>query len=172
MKLFLIADNHFGDYDGPDDVIHIFHRPFKDSLQMNAAMIERWNKTVTMDDVIFSLGDFAWCNNDFQKYSPMLNGHIIFLQGNHDFEHEDDGNHFPAQIWLIHKGEQFLLIHDPDQAPEWWKGWTIHGHHHWMPQYPFISEKYKTVNVACEQIDYTPIELDQIITKIKSGNHL
>ena len=54
-------------------------------------------------------------------------------------------------------------VHDPKDVPKWWNGWVIHGHHHWMPEYPFIDGKKKNINVACERVNYTPVDLDWII---------
>jgi calcineurin-like phosphoesterase family protein len=65
---------------------------------------------------------------------------------------------------LTYRDQEFLLIHNPDEVPKWWKGGVIHGHHHYMlPKYPFIDGKKRNINVSCELIDYSPIELDWVI---------
>jgi calcineurin-like phosphoesterase family protein len=65
---------------------------------------------------------------------------------------------------LTYKNKDFLLVHDPDDIPYWWRGWTIHGHVHWNPDYPFIDGKKRNINVSCEVIDYTPVSLDWILS--------
>jgi calcineurin-like phosphoesterase family protein len=67
--------------------------------------------------------------------------------------------------FFSYKKRDFLLVHDPQDVPKWWKGWAIHGHHHMMlPKFPFIDGKRKNINVACELIDYTPVDLDWILS--------
>lgn len=170
--IFLIADNHFSDYDGPDDVIHVFNRPYRNSYEMNLDMITKWNSVVSNDDRIFIIGDFAWKWDEIHKFSEKLNGKKYFIMGNHDFEGDRkwDVNAefhegiFPLISILAYGGRDFLLVHRPEDVPKWWKGWVIHGHHHWMlPKYPFIDGKNKNINVACELVDFAPVNFDQLI---------
>jgi calcineurin-like phosphoesterase family protein len=171
-RIFLISDNHFTDYDGDDNVISIFKRPYKKSREMNDDMIRKWNETVRQEDTVFSIGDFAWTWDEFQNYANQLNGIKRFIMGNHDLEGDLKWNlnakyHdviFPIMAFFAYKNRDFLLVHDPADVPKWWKGWVIHGHHHWMPQYPFIDGKHKNINVACELVDYTPVDLDWILS--------
>jgi calcineurin-like phosphoesterase family protein len=65
---------------------------------------------------------------------------------------------------LEYRGRMFYIVHNPDHAPGNRKGWVIHGHHHWMPEYPFIDGRKKTVNVACELVGYTPVDIDWILS--------
>ena len=172
-KVFLISDNHFIDYDGPDDVIHIFNRPYPNSTAMNTDMINKWNAIVSLDDTVLSIGDFAWTWDEFHKYSSRLSGNKKFIMGNHDIEGDRkwDSNAewhdtlFPLMSVFTYKKEDYLLVHRPEDVPSWWKGWVIHGHHHWMlPKYPFIDGKNKNINVACELVDYTPVDFNWILS--------
>jgi len=178
--IFVIADNHFSDYDDPKDVIHVFQRKNPDTNEkypnlaaMNEDMIQRWNQTVRQNDHIFSIGDFAWTMDEFQKYTAQLNGKKHFIMGNHDLEGDlkylKDAKYFdasfPVMTYFSYKKRDFLLVHDPQDVPKWWNGWVIHGHHHWMlPKYPFIDGKNKNINVACELVGYTPVDLDWILS--------
>jgi calcineurin-like phosphoesterase family protein len=67
---------------------------------------------------------------------------------------------------LRHGGYTFLLIHDPDQKPQDWHGWVIHGHKHNnnMRHYPFINGEHKTINVAVELIDYQPLSIGKLLS--------
>ena len=172
-KFYLISDNHFSEYDGPKDVISIFNRPFKNSAEMNRIMIENWNGVVRPEDTVFSLGDFAWTAAEMKKYARLLNGNKYFILGNHDFEGDRtfymeenyDNAVFPLMSVLTFKNKDFLLVHRPEDVPYWWNGWVIHGHHHWMlPKFPFIDGKSRNINVSCELIDYTPIDIDWILS--------
>jgi calcineurin-like phosphoesterase family protein len=172
-RIFLISDNHFSDYDGPKNVIDIFQRKYPNSSQMNADMIVKWNSVVRPDDVVFSIGDFAWTWDEFQKYANHLNGKKYFVMGNHDLEGDRDWDSnaewhdsiFPIMSVFTYKKRDYLFVHRPEDVPAWWKGWVIHGHHHWMlPKFPFIDGKRKNINVACELVDYTPVDLDWILS--------
>lgn len=155
-RIFLISDNHFG----AEDVRRIFKRPFKTIGEMDREMIKRWNRIVKPEDIVISLGDFSW--EPTRRYSEKLKGNKILIRGNHDWGPEAGGEH----MVLEYQGNKFYLVHDPDKVHElWnWNEWVIHGHHHWMPEYPFIDGTWKTINVACELINYTPIELDWILS--------
>jgi len=34
-----------------------------------------------------------------------------------------------------------------------------------MPDYPFIDGRWKTINVSCELINYTPVDIDWILDR-------
>lgn len=158
-----------------DGIIQDLNRspPFESAEKMNAAMIERWNNVVQPDNIVFNLGDFAWLRNEMVHYSNKLNGKKCFILGNHDFEGNRwwlneknfDNAVFPFMNVLTYNNQDFLLIHRPEDVPDWWKGWVIHGHHHWMlPKFPFVDGIRKNINVSCEIVDYTPVNLDWILS--------
>lgn len=169
-NIFLISDTHFNEFDGPNSVVRLFHRPFKNSMEMNRKIIENWNSVVKSGDIVFSLGDFAHLSEDMVKYASQLNGKIVFVLGNHDFEGDRKwmgrtdfhDAWFPLTGILTYKNKDFLLAHSPDDIPYWWQGWVIHGHHHIRPQFPFIDGKKRNINVASDLIDFTPVSLDWI----------
>ena len=172
-RIFLISDNHFSDYDGPDGIIPKLNRPFKVSADMNATMIKNWNSVVGAKDTVFNMGDFAWLKDEMVKYANKLNGTKYFILGNHDFEGDRwwlneenyDNAVFSLMSVLTYKNKDFLLVHRPEDVPVWWRGWVIHGHHHMMlPKFPFIDGKNRNINVCCELVDYTPVDLDWILS--------
>jgi len=172
-RIFLISDNHFSDYDGPDGIIPKLNRPFKKSADMNATMIKNWNSVVGAKDTVFNMGDFAWLKDEMVKYANKLNGTKYFILGNHDFEGDRwwlneenyDNAVFSLMSVLTYKNKDFLLVHRPEDVPSWWRGWVIHGHHHMMlPKFPFIDGKNRNINVCCELVDYTPVDLDSILS--------
>ncbi len=81
MQTFFTSDTHFDD----EYAIQYFNRPFQSMDEMNAAMLERWNNTVTNDDIIYHLGDFTPKDlSHFTKWASQLNGTIRILPGNMD----------------------------------------------------------------------------------------
>lgn len=184
-RIFFISDNHFGS----KEVIKKFHRIdpntgelFRNADEMDAYMIEQWNKTVRSNDTVYSIGDFTWAGDwdwpwhywwnapeTYQHYLHQLNGSIVLIHGNHDPWNIDSWN-VGGNI-LHYKGRMFYLTHIPEFIPKNWNDWAIHGHHHWMPDYwdpsrtlyPFIDGKRKNINVACELVNYTPVNIDWLL---------
>ena len=95
-----------------------------------------------------------------------LNGHIIFIKGNH----EKISRRFNVYDKLIlnYQGKRFLLIHDPYEAPKDFDGWIIHGHTHNNEQeYPLINKQKKTINVSVEVTNYKPLLIDDLLKMIE-----
>ena len=59
---------------------------FGDMDTMNKEIVKAWNKTVTLYDTVFFLGDFSFERRAFNEILPMLNGNINFVMGNHDWK--------------------------------------------------------------------------------------
>jgi calcineurin-like phosphoesterase family protein len=47
-------------------------------------MINQWNQTISNDDIVFFLGDFAF--KSIHQFTDQLNGEKILVAGNHDFK--------------------------------------------------------------------------------------
>ena len=70
-KIFFIADTHFGH----EAMIRFENRPFKDTADMEAKLIQNWNETVDPEDSVFMLGDFAFGDKDtVTRLCHALNG--------------------------------------------------------------------------------------------------
>jgi calcineurin-like phosphoesterase family protein len=78
MSVFFTADTHFGDH----RTINISRRPFANTAEMDAAMVERWNAVVGPDDVVWHLGDVARRPTDVAELLARLNGSKHLLRGN------------------------------------------------------------------------------------------
>ena len=60
-------------------------RPYTDVASMNESMISEWNNTVLPDDLVYILGDCAFCNGNIAADTiSQLNGRKILIIGNHD----------------------------------------------------------------------------------------
>lgn len=83
MAVWFTADNHFGHR----NIIALCGRPFTDVVEMDDAMVERWNAVVGPQDEVWHLGDFAHrCGpNHVNEIFGRLRGKAIHLvRGNHD----------------------------------------------------------------------------------------
>ncbi|MBI2598058.1 MAG: 2'-5' RNA ligase family protein [Candidatus Diapherotrites archaeon] len=163
-KIFLISDLHLDHA----NIIKYCNRPFTSTEEMNETIVNNWNKIVNAEDTVYFLGDMAFGRGSRKAsyWLTQLKGKTVFIEGNHE---ETGKVSTYERLILKYKGQEFLLIHDPALKPKNWSGWTIHGHKHNndLKGYPLINPKWKTVNVSAELVNYTPIELDVLLTKIE-----
>lgn len=178
-NVYFISDTHFSH----TNVIDYEKRPFDNIIVMNAYMIERWNETVQPNDTVFFLGDFALGEIDketaYETLPNRLNGHIIFIKGNHDRSYNTLNNYFDTrengfkydyedESGLYH----FILSHRPLPANEIPKGYiNIHGHIHSHPLDALLFDPSTHINVSVEVLDYAPISVSDIVKQIKERRY-
>lgn len=152
---WLISDTHFNHR----NIIEYCNRPFGSVEEMNRTLVGNWNKTVADMDTVFFLGDLALDDNPL-SWLGRLNGHIVLIRGSHDT--------FSARETFILYSDnlRLLLIHNPADVPKVWDGWVIHGHKHNAA--PFIDPIRRRVNVSVEVINYRPVSVSSVVSKIKS----
>ena len=183
MKVFFTSDMHIFH----KNCIYFDNRPFKTVEEMNKELIERWNKKVSPEDVVYVLGDMIWKsgNDKAEEIIKSLNGKIVLIKGNHDMfiknekvrnlfedvkDYDDicvtlkDGtqkrcilSHFFMSFYNAH---HYGAIH-------------LHGHSHvsdeaWE-ELRFAAElnekgiKNEIYNVGCMYWNYEPVTLDEIL---------
>ena len=165
-EVFLISDLHLGHA----NIIRYCSRPFlfSDVAEMDRVLIDNWNYVILPESRVYYLGDFRYGKHarSINDYRKKLTGNITFIKGNHD---DVELGAVPSST-LDYKGLTFLLVHNPADAPQDFKGWVIHGHHHNnnLHHYPFINREKRRINVSAEVIGYTPVGLDEICSLIQS----
>jgi calcineurin-like phosphoesterase family protein len=122
MTIWLTSDEHHGH----DNIIKYCGRPFRNSDAMSTAIIERHNRLVGPNDVVYHLGDFSlkgpehmhFFNRIMRKYKPVKERHLIL--GNHDrlspFQYVDLGFtsvHTSLRFDNLGGREHVLMNHDP-----------------------------------------------------------
>lgn len=164
MKIFLISDTHFG-HSGVcrflrDDGTKL--RPWDNPLEMDEALVDNWNRVVSPFDKVYHLGDVVINKKELDTLYR-LNGKKVLIKGNHDiFKLADYSKHF-YDIRGYHILDNMLLAHIPihPESLERWKA-QIHGHLHANT----LKDK-RYINVSVEQINYTPIDFEELREKIK-----
>ncbi len=179
QNIFFISDLHVAHA----NVIRFDGRPFKDTDEMHAEMIKRWNSVVGDDDIVYFLGDLSFGGSSITKwFAYSLKGKIYAIAGNHDRPSNlrtlgrfEDVYDYGTEIGvkdessLESRGSQgyqkIVMSHYPILS--WNKAhygaWHLHGHCHGgllkgMPDY----YKRKVMDVGCNMIDYTPISYGQV----------
>lgn len=169
MQRYLTSDLHLGHA----NIIDHCDRPFNSVEEMNQVLIETWNQTVRPDDIEFFLGDLGHFADEDQltDWLDRLNGRVVFIEGNHDKPDRYTTGLNTHQYYILSSGDQeFCLTHDPVNAPRFWDGWVIHGHHHNndLDEYPLVHPENRTVNVSVELTDYKPIEEAKLVELINT----
>jgi calcineurin-like phosphoesterase family protein len=130
MATLFTADTHFGHA----NIIKLSGRPFADQGEMDAVLIENWNRVVKPNDEVWHLGDFAWkCP---ARFVAKLRGRIHLIKGNHDkltnqkARQSFDSVHDVRMVKV--GGQQIWLSHYAHRT--WPKShygvWHLYGHSH------------------------------------------
>ena len=170
--IWVVSDTHFDHANilNFTDAVGKPTRNFADVEAMNEHMIERWNSVVKPGDKVYHLGDVLfgtrkeeWMNKNF----PRLNGQKRLIVGNHDNIkfHAAGGWWGKIDLWRMFPEFGLLLTHVPvhnstlGESHRWGEGKMInvHGHIH---QNPSPTSDHRCVSV--EQINYTPINLEEL----------
>lgn len=177
---YYIADLHVGH----ENVIKHDGRPFKDSAQMMQQIIHRWNNTVSYNDDVYILGDFAWKNPVGLEVLSQLSGRKYLILGNHDRPSQEMKMYFEwiKDIAVVEDcGTEVVLCHYP--IAHWknqYRGAVhLYGHIHNTKDH-IAFERYREIcsdleipfecyNVGCMMpyMNYTPRTLAEIRNGVK-----
>lgn len=175
---YYIADTHFGH----SNIIRYDNRPFDNVQEMDEALIDRWNETVTDDDTVYVLGDFSWYPEDKTlEILDTLVGRKVLVKGNHDMVSPKISRQFTRvcdYAEIMDTGTKVILSHYP---MPFWNGQFrnsvhlyghVHNSHQWnvceslrreLKQLQDIPMRMYNVGCMMEWIDYTPKTLTEII---------
>ncbi|WP_043337717.1 metallophosphoesterase family protein [Belnapia moabensis] len=163
MTIFFTADTHFGHAGARA----LYRRPFATVAEMDATMTERWNATVSPDDEVWHLGDFA-----LGPKPPALTDLLARLHGRkHLVTGNNDG---PATLalagWssiqpyaeLMLDGHGLVLCH---YAFRTWRnmhrGWlNLHGHSHGR-----LKPLPRQTDVGVDAQGFRPVTLADILAR-------
>lgn len=165
-KSFFIGDTHFGHSNilqfKRDDGTPL--RVFDSIEQHDEHMIERWNSVVRPCDKVYHLGDVV-INRRCLPILGRLNGKKRLIRGNHDiFKTSEYMQYFEEVLAYRVFGEQRIICSHIPIHPESVARWTanVHGHLHYRK-----LEDPKYLCVSVEHINYTPIELEEVLERIR-----
>jgi calcineurin-like phosphoesterase family protein len=171
-NLFVISDTHFGHTNvltfrmGDGSLL----RPdFKDANHMDEVMIERWNSVVRPQDHAYHLGDVSMA----RRLLPVvrrLNGHKRLVFGNHDiYDYKEYAEAGFEKMMGMRVMDGLIFTHVPIHPNQLHRfRANIHGHTHdklVRLDNGHVDERY--INVCVEQVNYTPVALEDIKKRIK-----
>lgn len=167
-ETFFISDTHFGHANMlkfTDNRGIPIRTGFANVDDMNETIIQRWNKIVGHQDRVIHCGDVAFGKEALQM-CHRLKGIKHLVLGNHD------NMDIQAYAKIFSKifgakyigGDIAICTHIPiHEGSLRGFGLNIHGHLH---ERRIFDRRY--FNVSCEQINYTPISLDDILKVTKN----
>lgn len=174
-NVFFISDTHFGH----EKTCTTFKRedgsplrPFANAQEMDEEMIRRWNSVVRPDDKVYHLGDVV-INLKHLSILNRLNGNKRLIRGNHDIGRTKDYSLYFKEIYGVRVLEDMVLTHVPLHPESVTQRWNVnvHGHYHANivkhPGTRIPDTLY--YNVSVEMIDYTPMELSVLRSKIEES---
>lgn len=172
MSIFLTSDNHFYH----KNIIKYENRPFESVEEMNAIMIENWNKKIEKNDEVYILGDFAFTDGKrATELLKTLNGKKYLIRGNHDSFLKDKDFDKAQFEWirdyyiLRYNNYKFILFHYPIQVWDCQHHGAIHlyGHVHSNSEghHPLLEELVNAYNVGVDVHEYAPKNIEEFIKK-------
>ena len=169
-SVFLASDPHFGHWgmckflrsDGTK------LRPWDTPEEMDEALVKNWNETVKPKDKVYLLGDVV-INRRALPTVGRLNGDLVLIRGNHDIFKLHEYTQYFRDIRAYHvlNKQRVILSHIPIHAMqmERWRG-NIHGHCHANRVMLGDVPDARYVCVSMEQINYTPILMEEALRKL------
>jgi calcineurin-like phosphoesterase family protein len=156
MTTYFTADLHLGH----NNIRTHCNRPFSTVEEMDETIIERWNNTVTNNDTVYILGDFAW--NNTKEYVSRLYGKKILIRGNHDKRTQHIEKYFDNVHSLLDIKLDSIKVTLCHYAMMSWNGsfhgaWHLFGHSHGKLHHPGLA-----MDVGVDNHHFTPLCWEQI----------
>lgn len=155
-NVFLISDTHFFHHKVIE--FEAKNRPFATVEEMNEALVDNWNKTVSKRDTVYHLGDVLFGGPKNINILDRLNGNKKLILGNHDEK-------ITARMWLtkfrdVHgalKYDNHIFTHVPIHPDQFYRFTAnVHGHLHGKIIMLDDQPDRRYINVSVEQINLTP----------------
>lgn len=170
-KTYITSDLHFS-HRNIINFCPVSRARYKNDIDyMNATMLVEWNNIVDPEDIVYILGDVAFCNAEQAvKFMRSLNGHKILIEGNHDRKLLKDKNFRDCfeEIHVYHEisvnGVTACLFHYPIAE---WNGCHrgnvhFHGHLHGLPS---GIEQYRALDAGMDATGEIVVELNEMIRR-------
>jgi len=173
MTLFT-SDLHLGH----NNIVNLCKRPFADVDEMDAVLIDNWNRKVKKNDVVYLTGDAVWDKKKVAFYMEQLSGKKILIAGNHDstwIKREECQKYFDDIVPYLEvhlNGHPITMCHYP--MLEWRSsreeskrklGYLIHGHIHnrIADEYRQLFLQFNALNAGVDVNSFEPVTFDELV---------
>ena len=169
MRHFFTSDYHLNHL----NIIKYCNRPFKSLEEMNETIIHNHNMRVKPEDIVYFLGDFCFKNSIGGKVGeglPMkaeelfkkLNGHFVFIKGNHD--RNNSLKTITERAIIKYGGIRVNLVHNPEFVDVNCNlNFVGHVHQHW--KFSRIKKSFQFTDAANVGVDvwkFQPVSFEEI----------
>ena len=172
-SVYVVSDTHF------DHANIMKYCPWRqswadDRSSMNETMRARWNATVTENDLVIHLGDFAFAGRKrLRNLRESLNGSILLLKGNHDGSYgslEDAGFDYVLTTAYIRTEKHVIVARhipqDFSSLEQTVATVLLHGHTHGEADYESFTDakfRHKYFDASLDAVEsIAPFRLDSI----------
>lgn len=179
-NIFLTSDQHFGH----SATVEKFTRsdgtplrPFSSVEEMNEELIDRWNKVVGPNDVVYNLGDVCMSHR-YLHFQDRLNGTKHLIAGNHDpisgkKAKKFNFNDYFETVGALKELGGMILSHVPvhPQSLDRWDA-NVHGHLHANEVMklhngqPTTHPDPRYLCVSVEHTNFKPISLEDVQMRV------
>jgi calcineurin-like phosphoesterase family protein len=176
MSILIISDTHIGH----KNILTYcpWRKTWASSIdEMDAKIIEEWNKVVAPEDTVYHLGDVAFAKEGnkptrFAELRKSLNGSINLAVGNHDHSVAKmiKYGYRAANVFeLEHNGELITMRHSPwefSPAEVTTAAILLHGHSHGRKlSQIYGSDSYKLFDVGIDAVhSIRPLTIDEVVS--------
>ncbi len=162
-EVFFISDSHFGHRGILSFPSTKPFRPFETIEEHDEELIRRWNNVVTEKDIVWHLGDFCFGKRNLE-IAERLNGKKRLVMGNHDMYGAQCYLKYFERIMGCVEYKGMILTHIPVHESNLNRFYmNVHGHVHTNTLCrPDGSVDPRYFNASCENINLTPVPLDEI----------
>lgn len=163
--VWFVADIHFGH----KNIITYCNRPYKNTDEMDDALVANWNSHVSNGDTVWCLGDMAFHN--YERIGE-LHGFLNLVPGNHDHERRKKiepfvGKWHEEMIYLKVTPElRFALCHYPIESWRREYRFHLHGHTHGTAG---VRRNRLDVGIDATKL-YRPIHIDELLPMFAETN--
>lgn len=171
--IWFISDTHFFHANMltfTDELGQLVRPGFTSFEDMNERMVDNWNSVVKDGDHVWHLGDVAmgFSSGHHNTLLRRLKGKKRLVVGNHD-KLKSEALHMnfeKIELWRGFKDEGFVCSHIPLRTENFRGGVkvNVHGHIHER-----VIDDPQYINVCVEQINYTPISMEEITDRVKDS---
>jgi calcineurin-like phosphoesterase family protein len=157
-NIYIISDLHLGH----EKMANL--RGFNSSIEHDLYLKNCWNSIVNKGDTTWILGDISMEKKIFYKTLSELNGIKKVVLGNHDMPKPSHNLELLKYVNSIggvvtDRENRYIMTHVPVHESELNRyRINIHGHLH-----EDLINDPRYVNVSCEQVNYTPVLLNDIL---------
>lgn len=172
--IYFTSDLHLGH----KNIVDLCKRPFADVDEMDAVLIDHWNRKVKKNDVVYLTGDAVWDKKKVAYYMEQLSGKKILIAGNHDstwIKREECQKYFEEIVPYLEvhlNGHPITMCHYP--MLEWRSsreeskrklGYLIHGHIHnrISDEYRQLYLQFNALNAGVDINLFEPVSFDELI---------